>query len=165
MTDDLPCDPPPESAPPSGGQDELGALAAPRRLSVDDHMFTAPALPGTFRLQLFTAPGARPVAVVTQIAGAEGMSLMNGVERFAGAVWERHCPDQDLPPVWVERQLEAQGALRESRFRRVVFAGADRYRPHGPRWSVITHEELQDLVGATVATDRGTGYAPRAVEP
>ncbi|WP_055692570.1 hypothetical protein [Streptomyces prasinus] len=70
----------------------------PSRLSVDDQMFTTPGLPGTFRLQLFTAPGARPVAVATQIASPEGMSLMNVVERFAGAVWERHCPDQ--APVW-----------------------------------------------------------------
>ncbi|MER6563185.1 hypothetical protein ABT300_36735 [Streptomyces sp. NPDC001027] len=165
MTDDLPTGPAPEPAPRPGGPDELRTLAAPRRLSVDDHMFSAPALSGTFRLQLFTAPGTRPVAVATQIAGEEGMSLMNGVETFTGAVWEKHCPDQDLPPVWVERQLELQGALEETRFRRVVFDGADRYRPHGPRWSVITHEELQDTVGATVATDRGAGYVPRPTEP
>ncbi|MFE9868759.1 hypothetical protein ACFYPZ_40070 [Streptomyces sp. NPDC005506] len=43
--------------------------------------------------------------MATQIAGAEGMGLMHGVERFAGAVWERHCPAEDQPPVWVERQL------------------------------------------------------------
>ncbi|MFF1407665.1 hypothetical protein [Streptomyces sp. NPDC058294] len=164
MTDDLSADPAPEPAPRPHRPDELHALSAPRLLSVDDHMFTAPGLPGTFRLQLFTAPGARPVAVATQIAGEEGMSLMNGVERFAGAVWERHCPDQDLPPVWVERQMELH-APGETRFRRVVFAGADRYRPQGPRWSPITHEELQDLVGATVVTDRGAGYLPRPAEP
>jgi hypothetical protein len=163
MTDDLPADPDPEPAP--RGPDELAALRAPRRLSVDEPMFTAPTLPGTFRLQLFTAPGARPVAVATQIAGAEGMSLMNGAERFAGALWERHCPDEDLPPVWVERQIWPERSRQETRFRRVRFAGADRYRPHGPRWSAITHEELQDLVGATVATDRGAGYVPRPAEP
>ncbi|MER0476777.1 hypothetical protein ABR737_00120 [Streptomyces sp. Edi2] len=163
MTDDLPAGPAPEPAT-FRGRDELRALAAPRRLSVDEHMFTAPGLPGTFRLQLFTAPGARPVAVETQIAGAEGMRLMNGVERFAGAVWERHCPDQDQPPVWVERQLWPEGAAQETRFRRVVFAEADRYRPRGPRWSVITHELLEDLVGAPVARDRGAGYVPRTAE-
>ncbi|MGW4789515.1 hypothetical protein [Streptomyces sp. NPDC004230] len=90
MTDDLPAGPTSGPVPRFHGQDELRALTAPRRLSVDDHMFTAPGLPGTFRLQRFTAPGARPVAVATQIAGAEGMGLMNGAERFAGAVWERH---------------------------------------------------------------------------
>ncbi|WP_329167301.1 hypothetical protein OHB49_44430 (plasmid) [Streptomyces sp. NBC_01717] len=163
MTDDLPAGPAPEPAP--RGQDELRALSAPRRLSVDDHMFTALRLPGTFRLQLFTAPGARPVAVATQIAGAEGMGLMNGVESFAGAVWEQHCPAENQPPVWVERQLSPEQSPQEARFRRVVFAEADRYRPRGPRWSVITHEQLQDLVGAPVATDRGAGYVPRPKEP
>ncbi|MFF0401807.1 hypothetical protein ACFYSJ_39815 [Streptomyces sp. NPDC005248] len=71
MTDELPAGPAPGLAPRPHGPDDLRALAAARRLSVDDHMFTAPGLPGTFRLQLFTAAGARPVAVATQIAGAE----------------------------------------------------------------------------------------------
>ncbi|MFE9637037.1 hypothetical protein [Streptomyces sp. NPDC006463] len=128
-------------------------------------MFSAPGLPGTFRLQLFTAPGARPVAVATQIGGEEGKGLMNGAESYAGAVWERHCPDEDLPPVWVEWQLWPEGGSQTSRFRRVVFADADRYRPSGPRWTAITHEQLLDLVGAPVATDRGTGYVRRPVEP
>lgn len=66
MADDLPADPAREPGL-SPGQDELHALAARRRLSVDDHMFTAPGLPGTLRLQLFTAPRARPIAVATQI--------------------------------------------------------------------------------------------------
>ncbi|MGW5497449.1 hypothetical protein [Streptomyces olivaceoviridis] len=165
MTDDLHAGPAPEPAPRPHGPDELSALAAPRRLSVDDHMFTAPGLPGTFRLQLFTADGARPVAVAIQVAGAEGTSLMNGAETFAGAVWERHCPEQDQPPVWVERQLWPQGPLEETCFQRVMFDGGDRYRPRGPKWSVITHEQLQDLVGAQVAKDRGAGYVPRAAEP
>ncbi|MFD7705424.1 hypothetical protein [Streptomyces caelestis] len=165
MTDDLPAGPVFEPAPRPHDQDELRALSAPRRLSVDDHMFTAPGLPGTFRLQLFTAPGARPVAVATQIAGAEGMSLMNGAERFAGAVWERHCPAEDQPPVWAEQQLWPEQPHQETHFSRVVFADADRYRPRGPKWSVITHDQLQDLVGTPVATDRGDGYIPRAAEP
>lgn len=42
MTDDLPAGPAPEPALRPHGQDELRTLAAPRRLSVDDHMFTAP---------------------------------------------------------------------------------------------------------------------------
>ncbi|MGW7196210.1 hypothetical protein [Streptomyces chryseus] len=163
MTDDLPAGPAPGPAP--RGQDELRALSAPRRLSVDDHMFTAPGLPGTFRLQLFTAAGARPVAVATQIAREEGLGLMNGVERYAGAVWERHCPAEDQPPVWVERQLWPEGSVQDTRFRRVAFTEADRYRPRGPRWSAITHEQLQDLVGAAVATDRGAGHMPRIEEP
>ncbi|MCG7528565.1 hypothetical protein MHW47_29500 [Streptomyces sp. OfavH-34-F] len=164
MDDDLPADFAPGQMPHPGRRDDLHALAAPRRLAVDEHMFTAEGLPGTFRLQLFTAPGARTVAVATQVPG-EGMGLTNGAERYAGAVWEKHCPDQEVPPVWVERQLWPQGSRQEVRFRRVVFAGADGYRPSGPRWKAITHEELQDLVGAPVATDRGSGYVPRPAEP
>ncbi|WP_225827098.1 hypothetical protein [Streptomyces naphthomycinicus] len=53
---------------------------------------------------------------MTQIAGEEGMGLMNGVERYAGAVWERHCPDEEVPPVWVEWQLWPEGARQESHF-------------------------------------------------
>jgi hypothetical protein len=102
--------------------------------------------------------------VATQVAGEEGMGLMNAAERYAGAVWERHCPEQEVPPVWVERQLWPEGSRQETRFRRVVFAGADRYRPHGPHWSGITEEQLQDLVGAEVDTDRGPGYVPRPTE-
>ncbi|MGW5116648.1 hypothetical protein ACWEQ8_14635 [Streptomyces noursei] len=41
--------------------------------------------------------------------------------------------------------------------RRVVFAGADRYGPHGP---AITYEQLRDLV----AVDRGADYVPRCAE-
>ncbi|MFE2046779.1 hypothetical protein ACFXAZ_38870 [Streptomyces sp. NPDC059477] len=169
MTDDLPADPAPRPAPRpdgrSGGRDELRALGAARQRTVDEPMFTAPGLPGTFRLQLFTAAGARPVAVATQIAGEEGMGLTNGAERYAGAVWERHCPDEEVPPVWVERQLWWEGSRQETRFRRVVFAGADGYRPYGPCWKAITHEELRDLVGAEVAAGRGAGYVPRPAEP
>ncbi|WP_446046438.1 hypothetical protein [Streptomyces olivaceus] len=168
MTDGLPggSAPGPPSRPdgPSGGREELRVLAAPRLRTVDEPMFTAPGLPGTFRLQLFTAAGARPVAVATQVPG-EGMGLMNGAERYAGAVWERHCPEREVPPVWVERQLWPGSVRQESRWRRVVFAGADGYRPHGPRWTAITHQELEDMVGAEVASDRGDGYVPRPADP
>lgn len=146
--------------------DDLDALSAPRELTVDDHMFSAEAgSRTTCRLQLFTADGVRPVAVVTQLAGQEGMGLMNAAERLAGAVWERHCADQDLPPVWVELQLWPEGSRQETCFRRVVFAEAGRYRLRGPRWSVITPGQLQDLVGGPVAADRGAGYVPRPAEP
>ncbi|MEV5177972.1 hypothetical protein AB0L10_44870 [Streptomyces flaveolus] len=167
MTNDLPANPAPEPAPRpdgrSGGRDELRALTTPRQRTVDDPMFTTPGLPGTFRLQLFTAAGARPVAVATQSAG-EGMSLMNGAEQYAGAVWERHCADEEAPPVWVEQQLGLEESSQEPRFQEVVFAGADGYRPHGPHWTTLTHEQLEELVGAKVATDRGASYVPRPAE-
>ncbi|MGP3777131.1 hypothetical protein ACTWJ8_40485 (plasmid) [Streptomyces sp. SDT5-1] len=162
MTDDL------SAVPVSGphpGSDELGELASSRQRTVDDHMFTVPGLPGTCRLQLFTADGCRPVAVATQIAGDEGLGLTNGVEQFAGAVWERHCPDQKVPPVWVQRQLAPEGSPREARFQRVAFAGADGYRPTGPRWRGITDEQLRVLVGGEVDPGRGVGYVPRPAVP
>ncbi|MGW2272592.1 hypothetical protein [Streptomyces yangpuensis] len=164
MTDDLPDGPAPEPAPRDHRHADFSTLAAARQRTVDEHMFTAPGLPGTFRLQLFTAPGARSIAVVTQHAG-EGMSLLNGAERFAAAVWERHCPEEDLPPVWVERQLWREGSVQETRFRRVVFAEANRYRLRRPRWSAITQEQLDALVGGAVETGRGAGYVPRLAEP
>jgi hypothetical protein len=67
----------------------LAEHAAARRRVADDHMFTV-AHPdgtriGTFRLQLYAAPGARPVAVATQFVG-EGAALMNKAEKYAAAV-------------------------------------------------------------------------------
>jgi hypothetical protein len=60
---------------PPAVRDLLAAHAAARERTADDHMFTVSswngARMGTFRLQLFTAPGTRPVAVATQ-GPAEG---------------------------------------------------------------------------------------------
>jgi hypothetical protein len=55
----------------------LVTCAAARECVADEHMFTVThggILVGTFRLQLFTAPGVRPVAIATQSTG-EGDSL------------------------------------------------------------------------------------------
>lgn len=147
--------------------DGLDRPSAARQRSVDEHMFSVLAPSGhssTCRLQLFTADGERPVAVVTQVVG-EGMGLTNAAEAFAGAVWERHCPDDELPPVWVQRQLDAGGLARVTEFQQVKFAEPRRYRPQGPRWSAITQEQLEALTGMPVATDRGDGYVPRPEEP
>ena len=61
----------------------------------NDRMFTAGeswGIPCTFRLQLFTANGHRPVALATQTAD-EGTSLTNAAERCAARVWELHTPE------------------------------------------------------------------------
>jgi hypothetical protein len=77
----------------------LAAAAAPRQRVLDEHMFTTAredhAVPATatFRLQLFTAPGTRPVAVVIQHQRDDG-ALVNERERYAETVWRRHCPEQ-----------------------------------------------------------------------
>jgi hypothetical protein len=50
----------------------LASHAGARQRVADDYMFTVTRdgyRVGTFRLQLFTAPGTRPVAVATQTAG------------------------------------------------------------------------------------------------
>ncbi|MGW7319203.1 hypothetical protein [Streptomyces sp. NPDC054865] len=152
---------------PHRDRDEHQAATGGHRLAVDDHTFSvlAPSGPATCRLQLFTAAGIRPVALVTQVFG-EGMGLTNAVEAFAGAAWERHCPDEDLPPVWIQHQLwpPEMNELPVG-FERVDFTDTDRYRPRTPRWTPITREELQDLVGAPVDASRGTGYEPRPAEP
>lgn len=98
-----------QSSPAAGGSRRaeliraLLAEAAPRERAIDDHMFAVDRRrrhPATFRLQLFTTPHARPVAVVTQQAG-EGAGLINEGERYAEAVWQRHCPAEPGPPVWL----------------------------------------------------------------
>jgi hypothetical protein len=156
----------PGSAPSMAGKPVQAVLrlAAPRRCTVDDHMFRAPGSIGreaTFRLQLFTAPGLRPVAVATQTV-YEGTSLTNAAEAFAAAVWQQHCPGEELPPVWIQRQLlETSPAV----FQLVTFAEARPYRLRTPGWRAITRDQVEHLVGGPVAADRGSGYIPRPAPP
>ncbi|WP_331732040.1 hypothetical protein [Streptomyces sp. NBC_00989] len=145
----------------------LDGLSAPRRRTVDEHMFSALVTSGqssTCRLQLFTADGARPVVVVTQVMG-EGMSLTNAVEAFAAAAWERYCPQEVLPPVWVQRLLGSEGEALPTGFQVVRFTEGQPYRPQNPRWSAITVEQLKELVGTRVEEGCGDGYVPRPEEP
>lgn len=89
-------------------RDLLAVHAAARERTADEHMFTVSSWSGhrmgTFRLQLFTAPGARPVAVATQ-GPAEGGRLADWAEDYAAAVWRRHFPGSAEPPVWITLQL------------------------------------------------------------
>jgi hypothetical protein len=60
----------------------LAAHAARRSRTVDEHMFRGSELapvPGTFRLQLFTAAGVRPVVLAVQTV-EDGPSLINRAE-------------------------------------------------------------------------------------
>ena len=80
----------------------LAEAAARRERVVDDYMFAVGRgrrHPARFRLQLFTAPGGRPVAVLIQQAG-EGAGLVNEGERYAEAVRQRHWPGHAVPPIW-----------------------------------------------------------------
>lgn len=148
---------------------ELLADCAGRRERVaDEHMFTVTrggSRVGSFRLQLFTAPGRRPVAVATQRAG-EGASLTNRAEIYAGEVWRRLLPDLPEPPVWVELQLFPNNPdPRVERFTLVTFSAAGPHVLASPRWCRMADADLERLVGMPVDRDRGQGYRPWPREP
>ena len=113
------------------------SAAVKRTRVVDDHMFAVSgpfAVLGTFRLQLFTAPGARPVAVATQTS-PEGMSLVNAAEEYASAVWQRLCPNEPEPPIWIQRQLLERDSL--TYFELVTFSLAPLYALSSPAWQAM----------------------------
>jgi hypothetical protein len=111
----------------------------------------------SFRLQLFTAPGLRPVAVATQ-TDREGASLMNRAERYVEAVWHRHCAHDRQPPIFIARQLLSGNT--DPKFAHYGFDVARQYQVHSPpKWGPgLTVEEMAELVGGPVDTERGAGY-------
>jgi len=160
--DDLPLG----TGPARGAVQSVLHLAAPRVRTVDNHMFrpSGDRSSASFRLQLFTAEGQRPVAVVSQTMH-EGMSLTNAAEAYAAAVWERHCPGEELPPLWVQRHLHDREFGMKDRFELVTFGEVEPYRLRSPKWRTISPEQLAELVGGPVADDRGIGYVPREPLP
>jgi hypothetical protein len=126
---------------------------------------------GSFRLQLFEASGARPVAVATQrftTEISEGQSLTNGAETYAGAVWQRHFPDDPQPPVWIQLLLtEYDEDVPSDGFKAVAFAvDPDRpYRLRAPKWQSLKPEDVAALVGRQVDAARGEGFVPPEPEP
>lgn len=144
----------------------LADLSSPRQRISDEHMFLLPAGTGrraTFRLQLFTASGARPVAVATQMTGAgDRASLINVAEHCAAEVWRRRFPDDSQPPIWVQHMI--MGDRRHLRL--VSFApGAAEYALHNPRWTPVTPADVDMLVGQPVDLKRGEGFVPALPEP
>jgi len=141
----------------------LTAHAAARERTADEHMFTVsvagePA--GSFRLQLFTAAGTRPVAVATQLRG-EGGSLANRAGTYAAEVWRRLVPDLAEPPVWITLQLHpGRVGRRPDRFTLVTFDVAGPHDLDSPRWCGMTDQDLARLTGSPVTRDRGQGYRP-----
>lgn len=144
----------------------LAASAAPRQRAVDEHMFTVTwsGLTATFRLQLFTAAGVRPVAIATQTRG-EGMSLTNNAEIYAAEVWRRHFPNLAEPPVWIQLELFPDRPDDNERFTLVTFAEVRPYELADPAWIPMSDATTGRLVGAQVDRSRGSGYKPRAPEP
>ncbi len=146
--------------------EQLDADSTPiaRTRNVDNHMFSVAQgsrPPATFRLQVFTAPGLRPVAVAIQTSG-EGMSLTNRAERYAEAVWTRHFPNDPEPPIWIQRQI-LPGVF--GAFTQVTFTVSSPHTLSAPRWRPLTTEALTSLVGVPVDADRGDGYIARVEEP
>ncbi len=140
--------------------------AAPRRRVVDEAMF-APGEPyprTTFRVQVFTAPGVRPVALATQEPWYEGCSLINGAERFVAAVWRRYLSQEADPPLWIQHVILES---KDDGCRLVDFTVTGRYQLTRPRWSSrLSAQDLQQLVGAPGDIARGPYQRrARALEP
>lgn len=148
----------------------LAAHAAAREQTADEHMFTVSswngARMGTFRLQLFTPPGTRPVAVAPQ-GPAEGGRLADWAEDYAAEVWRRHFPDSAEPPVWITLQLPpgSREGRRPQRFSLVTFRLWEPYELSWPQRFAMTDADVAALAGAPVDRDRGDGYQPWPVEP
>jgi hypothetical protein len=145
----------------------LAVHAAARQRATDEYMYTVACdehRMGTFRLQLFTAAGARPVAIATQTAG-EGASLTNRAEEYAADVWRRHFPGLAEPPVWIELQLFPGIPGHPERFTLVTFSGAQPHELTGPGRCRMSDADAARLVGAAVDRDRGDGYQPWSREP
>jgi hypothetical protein len=118
---------------------------------------------GTFRLQLFTAPGTRPVAVATQTSD-EGGSLTNFAEEYAAEVWRRHLPQEMAPPVWIQLPLLGSPS-RPGHFTLVTFGQAHPYELARPQWCPMSDVDIEQLAGGSVERDRGEGYQPRPGPP
>jgi hypothetical protein len=147
---------------------KLAVHAAARQRGTDEHMYTVACdehRMGTFRLQLFTAVGARPVAIATQTAG-EGASLTNRAEEYAADVWRRHFPGLAEPPVWIELQLFPGIPGHPERFTLVTFSGGQPHELTGPGRCRMSDADVARLVGAAGDRDRrGDGYQPWSREP
>lgn len=125
--------------------------------TVDEHAFVTQH--GSMRVQVFTAEGLRSVAVVTQ-TDREGRSLQNGAERYVEEVWQRFCPEEIEPPLFIAHQLLGELDLGFQQFLFTVVGPHTVERP--VRWGpMLTLAELEELVGGPVDPDRGDGY----VEP
>ncbi len=135
-----------------------------RERVLDEHMYRLPPEAGyqvTFRLQLFTAAGLRPVAVATQMPLAgEGTSLTNAAETCAAVVWQQHFPDDQEPPIWIAHMImEGRRDLQAVTFAVDRAAGT----LHDPGWRSVSSADVDALVGQPVDLERGSGFV--APEP
>lgn len=144
-------------------QELLQSHAGHRVRAVDNPCYRLPdgeRWQASFRLQVFTAAGLRPVAIATQIPGGEGASLTNIAETCAGDVWRQHFPDEADPPIWIAHQI-----LDDHRDLTMVTFTADHAGRtlHDPQWLHLSGADVETLVGQPVDLERGPGFVP--VEP
>jgi hypothetical protein len=161
----------PAGEPPPAVRELLALQAATRQRTSDDHMFTATwngTRTGTFRLQLFTAPGTRPVAIATQYLPGEGALLGIWTEEYASEVWRREFPASAEPPVWITLQLRPgpRDAPLEQ-FTLVTFQIGGEHELSSPQRCPMTDADVAALTGVPASRDRGEGYQPwpRPPEP
>lgn len=140
----------------------LRTEARARARIVDEHNFRVDLGSyglGSLRLQLFTAPGSRPVVVATQSShGDIGRSLGGAVERYVAAVWAEFFAEQDQAPIWIERML--LGGVFPDEFVLVTFAEVEGRSVRGPDWNTITPTQMAELVGVEVDGGRGDRHVP-----
>jgi hypothetical protein len=163
--------PGPAAGRPPAVRDLLAAHAAARQQTADDHMFTFTingTRVGTFRLQLFTAPATRPVAVAVQYFPGEGDPLGTWAEEYASEVWRREFPDSAEPPVWISLRLDPRRPdAPPEQITLVTFRADTEHGLSSPQRYPITDADVAALVGMPVSRDRGEGYQPwpRPPEP
>lgn len=139
--------------------DLLTSQSGPRTRAIDEHNFTVPGtfIPGTFRVQIFTGPGLRPVAVATQ-TDDEGASLTNASWKYCAAVWRTLLPDQSAPPIWIQRMLLNWIDLPDYQLS-VLNATGQGYRVTGTCGRPLTADQAVELVGAPIDPGRGERFA------
>jgi len=150
----------------------LAKHAAARQQKADHHMYTFTingTRVGTFRLQMFTAPGTRPVAVATQYFPGEGDPLGTWAEEYASEVWRREFPGSAEPPVWISLRLDPEQPpdAPPEQFTLVSFREDGELELSSPQPYPMTDADVAALVGVPVSRDRGEGYQPwpRPPEP
>jgi hypothetical protein len=144
--------------------DLLASQSGPRARVIDEHNFTVPGafVPGTFRVQIFTGPALRPVAVATQTDN-EGNSLSNDSWEYCAAVWRTLLPEESAPPIWIKRMLLDWINLPDYQIS-VLQATGDGYRVAGVCGTYLTADQAAELVGAHIDPGRGERFA-RLPEP
>lgn len=145
-------------------------FAAARMRVLDEHMFRVDerGRRGTFRLQLFTADGVRPVAIATQLWGSddyEGVSLPNASEVFAAAVWRQYFPGDAQPPIWIERSLSDNDPPMDEHTVSVSYTVTGPHKLKAPNWHPISLSEIEILIGGEFDPGRGDGYVRAEPEP